>query len=916
MREQEPTSTTNHEPFVTKRGWLRWTVPPGISIVVHAVLIAIVAYIGMQISADSAQQEQVYLAELALPAPPAIPDVADPASETQPDEIVNQPAPVAKAVAQSMDLLETHVKALSTTPISSPAMDPVALAALREMNSQIAKPESASPPTVQFAGVQTNAARTIVYVVDGSGATANSFAYLQTQLLTSIDRLSATQRFQVVLFRSFEDQIVSLAPINNGSLARASIENKAIVSEWLNQISARGRSNPVDGLRTALALKPDLVLLITRSIERTEMGWAQGQREILQELNELNPQNARTGKRKTVIKTIQLLDEDPTGIMRAIGGLHGDGSDDYRVVTYEDLVSPDEPDDLAVRSIGASNEQRIANASQIMGNLIQSGAGFSLMYAYADQTHRQRALTSASQIRSLVSDLRGIDGRAALLFAQAQVLSAIASPGSIEMDELQQIIDTLGSVLYSEPSTDAQRQLIVARARELLGDLDGARLQIEELVALSADLGLDESTKAQALLARVSIVSSIEDLELIGSQPPFVSPSGNIDAVWGLILRESMTKSMLRSHDPNAWRPMVEVRKGALNSPEILGYIDSRITLILASAPSESLSAMLPSAVILAAANTMSHSIDQRENAIALFSQLADRQDDPQLAADALWRIGVLGHAINTQASRDQSASALWTLASRYPNDLRAPDAIAGAIHETSTQDQSELQARLQFGVDHFATHPEIDLWRLSLARLLSGFARLDVLDPVNPDSREGTLAGELYEQTVLGMLDEYQDPQTQRGLEIRMRDASLRFHLRGASLWTKRAALNQIKLDPESAIASIDQLIVEARAKNQPSDELELMRAQTLIRLGQTRTAFKSLSDLSARIDATGNHSSTYWQSWSIMLETISNDGSTKDKADARRHIARLQLIDPNLGGSPWFERITKVLKTLHSSS
>jgi hypothetical protein len=38
-----------------------------------------------------------------------------------------------------------------------------------------------------------------------------------------------------------------------------------------------------------------------------------------------------------VIKTIQFLEEDPTGVMRAIAERHGDGPGSYRVLTPRDL---------------------------------------------------------------------------------------------------------------------------------------------------------------------------------------------------------------------------------------------------------------------------------------------------------------------------------------------------------------------------------------------------------------------------------------------------------------------------------------------------------------------------------------------------------------------------------------------------
>jgi hypothetical protein len=899
-----------------KANWLRWTVPPGVSIAVHAVLIGVVAYIGMQISAQGPSKDALPIAELAVPAPPEIPeDSKTEQVKADPRSNPSQQQPSTQFPPSELDAQAADLKAIKYT---TPAMDPVSLEALRTSNAQIASPTSTAPPTVRFAGVQTRAARKIVYVVDGSGATANSFAYLQSQLLRSIDRLSPTQRFQVVLFRSFDEHSISHAPMNNNKLARATPTNKQRVADWLSAVSARGRSNPVEGLRAALSLKPDLVLLITRSIERTEMGWADGQRSILQELNELNPQNPTTGKRPAIIKTIQLLDEDPTGIMRAIGTFHGDGTNDYRVVTYNDLVSPDDagdPDDLSTRSIGATNEQRIASANDLMGSLTQSGTSFSVFYAYPDAQQRERALQGAKQIQSLTKPLAHIDGRAAILDAQSTLLIHISSPGTVSDSQLNSIIESLDGVMYTEPNTDAQRVMTVALARALLGQHDHARVQMSELIELADDLGLDQTTRAQSLLALVSMGIEPSEFEMLTDRPPFVTTSGAIDAVWGLILRETMTKSRLAMGVSDAWEPMTQLRVAASSNESIRNYIDTRIALILESAGAPEPDVELPTEVLLAAANTMSHSMDRRERAMDLLSEIAQRQNDPSQTADALWQIGVLGRAINTTDSRERSAQALTDLATRFPEDRHASDAIAGAIHATPSHEEGLMRDRLELGVSRFPDHLQIDLWRLALAEMLADFARLDVLDPISPNTREGVLAGELYEQTVLGMMDRYTDAQIRRGLGLRMRDAATRFNLPGADLWTKRAAIIETELDPQGAMASIDQLIMQAQSKNQPTDELELLRAQTLNRLGQTRSAFEALSRLSARIDSTGNHTSTYWQAWSLMLETIAENGSSQDKADAIRHIARLELIDQNLGGSPWRQRITASRQTLHSS-
>ncbi|MFG0298134.1 MAG: hypothetical protein ACF8K1_00825 [Phycisphaerales bacterium JB047] len=893
-----------------KHTLLRWTVPPSISLAVHAVLLGIVAYIGMQISANTTPKERVVVTELALPDPPSVPEQQAAAPER---DGASNPTPTPRPSAPELpDPVQQQAQTLDReAPSVAPRMDPVTREAMREANQTIARPESTSPPSVQFAGVQSKAARTLVYVIDGSGATANSFAYLQTQLMRSIDRLSPTQRFQVVLFRESDDSQYTLAPINGERLARATPEHKQAVADWLNTVSARGRSNPLEGLKGALALKPDLVLLITRSIQRTEMGWAQGQREILQTLNTLNPRDELSGVRNTVIKCVQLLDEDPTGIMRAIGTMHGDGSDDYKVVRYEELISSDEPELIAQRSIGASDEQRIVTAAQMWSDLAQSGNAQSALTSVVDPTQRTSVVDAARAVRSLVGPLREHDGRAELLWAQATLLLYRARPTG-ETDALRVIVDKLGSVMYTDPLTDAQRVITVAMALGELGEVRRGISMLDELTALSDDLGLDELTRAQALLGMVSLGEEPAYLSELASNAPFVTTNGNIDALWGLLLREGITIARLKAGRVNAWSPMLSIRRAARGSDAIVSYIDQRMALIYRShAP---LSTGTPARVLMAAASGLSQSHTSRHEALDLYERIAQMSEDETLVADALWEIGVLGRAISDAGSIEQSNEALTELARRFPQDPRALGAISSAIGSSEGSSPGALRERLALAIELFPESPTIDLWRMRLGRLLEGFARLDVLDPITPGTREGVLAGELYEQTVQGMLDTFDDPQTRRGLSLRMREAAQRFGLSSSALWTKRAAMSEATLDPQSALASIDTLITQAERDGQPTDELRLLRAQTLLRLDQTRSAFGELRDLSERIDASGNRTSTYWQSWTLMLEAIAEKGEPHEKQEALRHLARLRLIDPELGGSPWQHRLQDAQETLHS--
>ncbi len=890
---------------------LRWTIPPGVSLVVHAALVGLIVLISAQIATIEQPRDRTPLSTLAVPASRPAPPAAKPAPETK----ASQSAESFKNDKIRPESLARAIAALGASPSKAPAMDPVSQAALSQSAQSVTAPTSTAPPTVRFAGVQTQAAKKIVYVVDGSGATAASFSSLQLQLLRSIDELSATQRFQVVLFRKSSDSLVTLAPINKGKLAYATRANKQAINGWLDTVTTRGRSNPVDGLRAALSLKPDLVLLITRSIQRTGDGaaWGGGRQEILDELDALNPRSTRTGQRSTVIKAIQLLDEDSTGIMQAIGSLHGDGLNDYRVVSYDDLARRDDPQqDRARKALGASDEYRLQSAGEQLASITTPGILHAMLYGLATAEQTTAATDAAVQIEAFAAPLAATNARAALLAASARLILFNAGQSQTTFDGLQ---STLDQAMFADPVADANRQLVIASLHHASGDRDAAIALIHAVLADADELQLDDLTRASALLALCALGDEPADLDARSARPPFETPAGELDPLWAILLAEAQTRGRLETGAPEPWAPLVRMRTIAIHDPSLVQYIDAKIESGVQRSggvdDADSL-ADAPSAVILAAANGLSTSAQTRQQALELLQLLADRDD--AFSPDALWRIGVVGRAHNTARTRSIAADALATLATKYPDHPLAGDALTGAIANTPRHEHARRRTLLRQALDRYPDRLEADLWRLELARLLEEFARLEVLDTITADTREGVLGGELYEQTILAMLSRFDDPTVQRALLARMSDTAARLNLPSAPAWAQRAAASELRVDPNAAADRLTRLIDEAIANGEDTGELELLKARALIDAGKKVEAFGLLTTLASRHDATDQHNDTYWQAWALMLETIAREGTDADKARARAHITRLSLVDPQLGGSPWKERITRVSDELHS--
>jgi hypothetical protein len=204
-------------------------------------------------------------------------------------------------------------------------------------------PITESVRDVTFAGLGASDARDIVYIVDFSGAMITAFPDIVRELERSAGALHPTQRFQVILIRGDDDDGVTYAPfppdINRPILIDATWSAKQEVFEWLEEQRPRGGTNLLTALETALDMRPDAVFLLARFFGQDRFDAEADQ--ILTRLDRLNPADAQ-GDRPVTIKTIQILREDPTGLMRAIGRAHG-GDNGYKFVTLDELSQAEPP---------------------------------------------------------------------------------------------------------------------------------------------------------------------------------------------------------------------------------------------------------------------------------------------------------------------------------------------------------------------------------------------------------------------------------------------------------------------------------------------------------------------------------------------------------------------------------------------
>lgn len=168
--------------------------------------------------------------------------------------LMRKPQPVGPAVVE-VPLNPTRLNP-PTAPSPAPAPAPVRPAA-----HVSGSPVSASPPVRPVHGPLA-AGRAIVYVLDASGSMGEwgKFARAGAAVVAALRLQPPTVRFQVVLYASTAAPPLP-APVG-GSVA-ANEHNIDRVEEMLGRHPPAGRSDHAAGLREALKLHPDFVLILT-----------------------------------------------------------------------------------------------------------------------------------------------------------------------------------------------------------------------------------------------------------------------------------------------------------------------------------------------------------------------------------------------------------------------------------------------------------------------------------------------------------------------------------------------------------------------------------------------------------------------------------------------------------------------------
>ncbi len=853
---------------------------------IHAGLVVLLIVVGSRaaaIAANKPKTTKLPLSELEYIAPPPVAqDVLKPSVSP---ERANADRPVVRSEPSVLD--RSVMELAAPTSVSSQAMSAATLEQLARQSSTLSAEPSSTPAPISFAGVSTGAARSIVYVIDTSGATLTSLSYIRQRLLQSIDRLSPTQRFQVIAFRQIGESTHTLPELSSrrNKLPRATRANKQAVADWLEGMPAQGRSNPVDGLAAALELKPDMILLISRGIERTEVPWEGGLGAVRKRLDELNPLDQIKGTRPVVIKTIQLLNEDPTGIMRTIGVFHGDGHNDHQVITYSQLVSPD-PIPQAPPS--SDTDARLTTAEDQLASLKASGGYYRATTSMATDADKRGIEGALVRINVMLREADPEDARAALLGGESLLVSGEADESQIRM-----YIEALDDAVFVSPELDARRRIVVAQLNALDGDTDAA---VDELLALLEEresLGLSVMTSAHAILVLSSLT---ESASVEFDQEPFTT-----DPAWALMLAQARSVFRLSGGRDDAISPLLELRK-ILPAHETI--IDASIALLL-DRDEVDLKALPDLARFISARSKLTGGdLDQRMGAIRMLMDHGGGSD-AALAEESLWLACLGARAINTRESGGVLMLAAAELAHRFPRHEGAADALAGAIDTANEFESVNLVPLLRQVVAQYPARIEIDLWRLQLVELTEGQEQLALIQSLTPATRESDMGAEIYHARQMGL-----SPVDRLGQASGAALVLDRLRSPLASYWHRIAAGLEVGSDPRSAAERLGRILQKNVSLDDP--DLELLYARALLGAGRPDDALARLTSLAGLLNT--NPNKHFWHAWTLILETVVVEGNAADRDRAVAHLTRLKLLGPNLGPEPFRSRLIEASNTLHS--
>ena len=256
--------------------------------------------------------EQPIVEEASAPIeiPPEEPVDPEP-EQVEPEQVVEQTKP--EAVRDGLAVLH-HIATTGEVP-----------------KAAVRKPET----EVQFMGLDAVAAKQIVYVVDASGSMLLHLSTVLQELERSLRTLHPKQEFGIIFFQNKKS--IPVPP--KGKLVFANTSNIDKAMRWIHtsgRVIPAGGSNPMDALKAAMRLKPQVVYFLSENITGGG-GYEVPEEELLAAIDKLNPADVRNGLRRVQINCIAYLSQGTNGTMKKIAEIHG-GVDGYTFIERGKVV--------------------------------------------------------------------------------------------------------------------------------------------------------------------------------------------------------------------------------------------------------------------------------------------------------------------------------------------------------------------------------------------------------------------------------------------------------------------------------------------------------------------------------------------------------------------------------------------------
>ena len=180
-------------------------------------------------------------------------------------------------------------------------------------------PQTGGSPNI-FINSKTPPARSVAFLCDASGSMLAKFASLRLELSRAVQSLKPSQSFAITFFG--DKQYQSLNP----QLLIANPENKVRALNFLEDVVARGPTEPLPALELAFKQKPQLIFLLTD-------GDFPDNDAVLSRIRQLNRDRA------VKINTIAFVNEGDTDteFIHLLKQIADENGGTYRHVTQDDL---------------------------------------------------------------------------------------------------------------------------------------------------------------------------------------------------------------------------------------------------------------------------------------------------------------------------------------------------------------------------------------------------------------------------------------------------------------------------------------------------------------------------------------------------------------------------------------------------